>query len=113
MYELPGSLLFKLMVRQGEWKYIFMANGGREQLFNLAEDPQELRLANADHPDALRELREVAVAHLAGSGAAPALQGDKLKAFPYQERPRNRIIQMDATHGARGFPDHPCEVLEE
>ena len=34
MVEVPGSHDFKIMVLTDEWKYIFMANGGREQLFN-------------------------------------------------------------------------------
>ena len=42
-YGEPGTRLFKVMVRQGEWKYVYMANGGREQLFELAGDPNELK----------------------------------------------------------------------
>ena len=42
MVETPGSHDFKLMVVTDEWKFIFMANGGREQLFNLRQDPNEL-----------------------------------------------------------------------
>ena len=42
MVETPGSHDFKLMVVTDEWKYIFMANGGREQLFNRKRDPNEL-----------------------------------------------------------------------
>ena len=33
-YGVPGTPLFKVMAREGPWKYIWMANGGREQLFN-------------------------------------------------------------------------------
>src|SRR4030095_6007620 len=42
MIEVPGSQDFKVMVLTDEWKYIFMANGGREQLFNRRKDPNEL-----------------------------------------------------------------------
>jgi len=42
MVEVPGSHDFKIMVLTDEWKYIFMANGGREQLFNRKRDPNEL-----------------------------------------------------------------------
>jgi len=45
MAELPGSEFFKVMVVKDEWKYIFMANGGREQLFNLQADPDEICIA--------------------------------------------------------------------
>jgi choline-sulfatase len=30
------------MRRRADWKYIFMANGGRELLFNLSDDPSEI-----------------------------------------------------------------------
>ena len=42
MVEVPGSHNFKIMVLTDDWKYIFMANGGREQLFNRKNDPNEL-----------------------------------------------------------------------
>src|SRR5207249_8024603 len=42
MVEIPGSQDLKVMVVTDEWKYIFMANGGREQLFNLTRDRNEL-----------------------------------------------------------------------
>src|SRR5207302_8213673 len=42
MVEIPGSQDFKVMVLTDEWKYIFMANGGREQLFNRKRDPNEV-----------------------------------------------------------------------
>ena len=42
MVEIPGSHDFKVMVVTDQWKYIFMANGGREQLFNRKKDPNEL-----------------------------------------------------------------------
>jgi arylsulfatase len=41
-YGDPGTARFKIMARGGEWKYIYLANGGREQLFNLQSDPHEL-----------------------------------------------------------------------
>ena len=42
-YAEPGTIDFKIMVRNQQWKYIFMANGGRQQLFDMQTDPQELR----------------------------------------------------------------------
>ena len=37
-------------------KYIFMANGGRERLFHLHEDPRELSNAIAAHPEVAGKL---------------------------------------------------------
>ncbi len=43
LFGSPGTPKFKAMVRQGDWKYIWLANGGRELLFNLTRDPGETR----------------------------------------------------------------------
>ena len=53
-YGEPGTPLFKIMVRQGQWKYIYMANGGREQLFDLADDPNELKNLAESRTDVAR-----------------------------------------------------------
>ena len=110
MYALPGTLHFKVMIRDREWKYIFIANGGREQLFNLSDDPNELRECLNEFPEVARRLRELAIRSLNSPGAADALDGGKLKAFPYTRRRRGRIYQFDASRGIRGFPDKPGEV---
>ncbi|MHB9107575.1 MAG: sulfatase family protein [Armatimonadota bacterium] len=111
MYEAPGSQDFKVMVRQGEWKYIYMANGGREQLFNLADDPHELRTRADDCPDTVRALRDLACEALQRPNADRALEGGRLKTFPFRDRPRTRINQMDRSRGVAGFPADPAEVL--
>jgi choline-sulfatase len=130
MYGEPGTPLFKIMVRQGPWKYIFLANGGREQLFNVVEDPQELHnqlaaptrlqisLLSEDQPaseapvSVAQRLRRLAVQRCRVPGAAAALQGDDLRAFPYRERPRDRIYQFDRSRGVTGFPARPEDVLK-
>ena len=49
-YGEPGTPLFKIMARSGDWKYIYFANGAREQLFDLKSDPNEMtNLAGRDH----------------------------------------------------------------
>jgi choline-sulfatase len=131
MYGEPGTPLFKIMIRQGPWKYIFLANGGREQLFNLAEDSQELhnqlaapttlqiRLLPEDQPpseapvDVARRLRRLAVQRCTVPGAAAALLGNDLRAFPYRERPRGRIYQFDRSRGVAGFPARPEDALKK
>ena len=39
-YGDPGTPRFKIMMRAEDWKYIFMADCGREQLFDLKSDPK-------------------------------------------------------------------------
>ncbi len=113
-YGEPGTLRFKAMVRRGEWKYIYIANGGREQLFNLKEDPNELRSLAAEKPRVLADLKRRAIAACRHPGAKDALEGDTFKAFPYTKlvRPR-RIYQFDRSRGIKGFPKHPSEVLRK
>ncbi len=112
MYGEPGTPLFKIMIRQAQWKYIFLANGGREQLFDVVADPHELRNRAAEEGVVLRCLAGLAVQACRTPGAADALQGDELRAFSYRERPRDRIYQFDRSRGVSGFPARPEDVLK-
>jgi hypothetical protein len=58
-------------------------------------------------------LRRLAVQRCRVLGAAAALQGDDLRAFPYRERPRGRIHQFDRSRGVIGFPARPADVLKK
>jgi choline-sulfatase len=111
MAEIPGSAFFKVMILSGEWKYIFMANGGREQLFNLKMDPDELHNCITEHSDVRDELYQLAVASCNCPGAADALTGGDLRTFAFRERPRERIYQFDKSRGVVGFPERPAEVV--
>ena len=100
VYGRPGTPLFKCMVRKGHMKYIFMSNGDREQLFDLRRDPHELHnLAG----DASKEFRSIAQAECRRPGLFQALDNGRLRVFPYTERPRIRIRQVDASHGDAAF----------
>jgi arylsulfatase len=112
MYGDPGTPQFKIMIRQGEWKYIFMANGGREQLFNLKADPQEVVNLLSKDTDMVKELRKKAVEACRAPGAAAALGNDDLLTFPFQARPRERIYQFAPSRGVYGFPDRPQDALQ-
>jgi arylsulfatase len=111
MIEIPGTQDFKVMVLTDEWKYIFMANGGREQLFNLRRDPNELSNCLGSSPRIRNDLYALAVQACKAPGALDALDGDKLRAFPFRERPRTRIYQFDRSRGVVGFPDKPQDAL--
>src|SRR5438445_682631 len=112
MVEPPGSHDFKLMVVTDEWKYIFMANGGREQLFNLRQDPNELSNSVASDSKIRNDLHALGVQACQAPGAIDALDGKKLRAFPFRERPRTRIYQFDRSRGVVGFPDRPEDALK-
>ena len=112
MVEVPGSQDFKIMVLTDEWKYIFMANGGHEQLFNRKKDPNELSNCVSSSPAIRSDLYALAVKACRVPGATDALDGDKLRAFPFRQRPATRIYQFDRSRGVVGFPDKPQDALK-
>jgi|EP01043_Picozoa_sp_COSAG02_P025080 arylsulfatase A-like enzyme len=131
VYSEPGSQQFKIMVRSHTHKYVFMANGGRELLFDLVQDPFEMTTLcaltaeenstkyTAERGGSLQLLpilRAAGVAFLQASSAGiPALDPSSHSGFLEHEfvaRPYHRIMQMAADLGVTGFPDHPGDVLE-
>lgn len=108
----PGTDRFKIMVREsGRWKYVYFANGGCEQLFDVEADPHELVNRAAEEPETVARLRARAVEACRNPGAADALEGGKLKAFPRTVWQSEHIYQFDVSKGITGFPEHPSDVL--
>lgn len=132
VYSEPGSQQFKIMVRSHTYKYIFMANGGRELLFNLVQDPFETTtlcaLSAEENSDKLtaggetKALRLLSTLRSAGAAFLQASQAGSLALDPaspsgflehdFVARPHHRIMQMAADLGVTGFPDQPGDVLE-
>ncbi len=104
LYGKPGSARFKLMLRSGSRKYVYMANGGFEQLFDVEADPGELRNLVSEG-ESCEELRMTAVGLLAERGVTAALAGEgkALRSFEAHRRPLERIRQFDASRGVYGF----------
>ena len=111
-YGEPGTPLFKIMVRHREWKYIFMANGGRQQLFNVTDDAAELKNLAVSRAQAASGLRAKALAACDKPELRAALDGSGLRSFPFQERPHSRIYQFDRSRGVTGFPKKPEDALK-
>ena len=110
-YGTPGTALFKVMVRDKDWKYIHMANGGQEQLFNVTEDPGELVQRIDGAREVAARLREAAAAALARPNANRALDKDgALLSLPVRQRPLKRIYQFARSRGVKGFPENPGDV---
>ena len=110
-YGEPGTDRFKIMVRSEDWKYIYLANGGGEQLFNTAEDPAEIANRIETDRDVADGLYLCAVEACGHPGASGALVGENLRSFPYTRWRASRIYQFDRSRDVRGFPGHPSEVL--
>jgi choline-sulfatase len=112
-YGTPGTRQFKVMVRENNWKYVYMANGGREQLFNVAEDPAELHERSQAEPRVAERMRAVAARALDRPNAVRALAENRdLKGLEFKARPLKRIYQFDASRGVTGFPTNPKDALK-
>lgn len=111
-YGEPGTPQFKVMVRRGDWKYIYMANGGRRQLYNLVDDPHELVNRVDEDVVVTSQLHQAALRGCEVPGARDALEGNDFKLFPYQERPLQRICQFDQSRGVFSFPEKPEDALD-
>lgn len=95
MFGSPGTNKFKAMIRSGDWKYIWLANGGRELLFNVKGNPGESVNCAASHPEVLNRLRATLKNRLAERPLTQtALNGDGLRAFAFETFPRLRIKQF-------------------
>jgi len=110
----PGTREFKMMIRRGPWKYMYFVNGGRELLFHIDEDPEELNdlsIALADRAAAFREeARHVMAEAETRPGCPPLLEDGALPACDFKPLERLRIVQMAA--GVNGYPDHPSAVVD-
>ena len=42
-----------------------------------------------------------------------ALDGDKLRVFPFRKRAPKRIYQFDRSRGVLGFPEKPEDALKD
>ena len=100
------------MIRAEDWKYIFMADGGREQLFDLKSDPNELVNMTEARRDVVEQLNRIAVAACQREEIESVLKDDTLRKFPFEARPLRRIYQFDRSRGITGFPNKPEDVLK-
>jgi choline-sulfatase len=108
----PGSQHSTMMIREGDWKYIYIANGNRAQLFNLREDPQEMTNLVDAHPQIAADLRAKLAAHCQQPELRSALDGGTLRVYPFEARPPRRIYQFDRSRGVTEFPEKPEDVLK-
>lgn len=101
MFGTPGTRHFKAMVREGAWKYIWFANGGKELLFNVEENPEESVCHARAQGERIGRMRSALIDELRGHPQTlPALTVEGLRPFTFEPFPRVRIKQF-----ARGITD--------
>jgi choline-sulfatase len=111
-YGEPGTRRFKIMARQDNWKYIFFANGGREQLFDLSSDPHELSNLAQSQDSMASRLRQVAEQACDRPELRSALEANTLRWLPFEARPNQRIYQFDRSRGITGFAANAHDVIQ-
>lgn len=99
------------MVRTPQWKYIYPANGRRELLFDMVNDPHELANSAAAEAATVALLKSKAVETCGRPSVRRALDGEGMREFPFEARPPRRIYQFDRSRGVSGFPERPEDVI--
>ncbi|SFL33585.1 choline-sulfatase [Halogranum rubrum] len=97
---------FTAMVREEDWKYVFMRNGGREQLFDLSTDPNELDECSDAFPEKTAALRAALVEKLTAEGQTEFVENGRLRRAPYQQIDMGRLVR-------KPYPEAPEDVLAE
>ncbi|MBU9737706.1 sulfatase family protein [Diplocloster agilis] len=103
VYGRPGTERFKVMIREGRYKYIFLSNGGLEQLFDLREDPEEyenlISIRTRDADEFRMKLKEIC----SRPGLKQSMENGEMKTFPLTYRPLMRIHQFEFSKNIRDF----------
>ena len=103
VYGRPGTERFKVMIREGRYKYIFLSNGGLEQLFDLQEDPEEyenlISIRTRDADEFRTKLKEIC----SRPGLKQSMINGEMKTFPLTYRPLMRIHQFEFSKNIKDF----------
>lgn len=100
----PKTRQFKVMLRFEEWKFIYMANGSRQQLFNLNQDPLEMTNLADSRPDLVATMtRQVVRKLLQEDELRCMVQQGELVSYPFEARPLQRLHQFDFSRGITDY----------
>lgn len=102
----PETRQFKVMVRFGDWKYIYMANGGREQLFHLKTDPDEFINVRDSQTEVLTALRKQVYEKCKATPDLACMinrEEETLISYPFEARPLGRLHQFAFSKNVTDF----------
>ncbi|MFC1715253.1 sulfatase [Candidatus Poribacteria bacterium] len=106
-------------VRDRTHKYAAWASGGREELYSMVDDPEEMHNLISSQPEKASELRALVVDWEKKYGLPDSLDGNRLRAFPEPEPPAEedcRAVAINQGRWAENLPDdekHTVESYEE
>lgn len=100
----PKTRQFKIMVRHKEWKYIYLANGGREQLFNLETDPNEMCNLSETEKETAASLRSRVIRKCKETPDLNGMtKGNGLVRYPFKARKPGRLHQFAFSSNVTDF----------
>lgn len=103
-YGEPGTHTFKIMVRSRRYKYIYFANGSKEQLFDMWNDRDEINNLGECLQGVLQQHRKIAEEKCRREqGLTPGVDANGLLGLPYRRRKKVRIHQFDESKGIHDF----------
>ncbi|CAG7615579.1 sulfatase [Paenibacillus allorhizosphaerae] len=103
--EVGRGRVMKMMLRWGDYKYIYHTNGGKQNLYDLRADPDEWTDIAAHHPELCLHCQKEMVEHYRSYGFAEALDGDRLVRYePKRHEPQGFLDQS---------PRWPQTVVDE
>ncbi len=103
VYGRPGTRQFKIMCRWKQWKYIYFANGGLEQLFCTDEDPNELINYDRTNVEIKNMLRKKSIDFCHRPGLQQAIEGEEFIAHEFKPRDLVRLMQFDMSADIKEF----------
>lgn len=74
----------KMMLRWDNYKFIYHTNGGKMNLFDMENDPEEFTDISAEHPELCLQCREAMAQYYQSYGFTEALNGDQLVSYDAQ-----------------------------
>ena len=103
-----------IALRTPKYKYALWASGGREELYNLEEDPTETQNLIADEPDLAANLRTRVLAWERSKGFRESFDGSDFRAFPEPDTPAEdprKVVMNDGTW-PDNLPDDEKDEVE-
>jgi arylsulfatase len=83
--EFGQGRALKFMLREGAFKYIYHTHGGKENLFNLENDPDELSNIALDYPEMCKNFKADLTNYYHSYGLDEAFEDGELKKYEEQD----------------------------
>jgi arylsulfatase len=103
-----------IAVRSETCKYVYWAAGGYEELYDLAQDPDELNNLAGEQNEKLMEFRRYALDWESKHGLADSLDGNEFKAYAEPGLPAEPLSLVAMNQGAwpKHVPEDESDTIE-